>query len=58
MSLKHDLDQCVSNLPFIRQTLAVYPRLPEPIAWEGEERRSRSLGAARIGRSKPIADFD
>ena len=36
--------------------------LPELIAWEEEERRSRSLkrrlGAARIGRFKPLADFD
>ena len=35
--------------------------LPELIAWEEEERRSRSLkrrlGAARIGRFKPLADF-
>ena len=36
--------------------------LPELIAWEEQERRSRSLkrrlGAARIGRFKPLADFD
>jgi len=36
--------------------------LPELIAWEEEERRSRSLkrrlGTARIGRFKPLADFD
>ena len=36
--------------------------LAELIAWEEEERRSRSLkrrlGAARIGRFKPLADFD
>ena len=36
--------------------------LPELIAWEEEEKRSRSLkrrlGAARIGRFKPLADFD
>ena len=36
--------------------------LPELIAWEEVERRSRSLkrrlGAARIGRFKPLADFD
>ncbi|MCY4230788.1 MAG: ATP-binding protein, partial [Alphaproteobacteria bacterium] len=36
--------------------------LPTLIAWEEEERRSRSLkrrlGTARIGRFKPLADFD
>ena len=37
-------------------------RLERLIAWEEEERRARSLrrrlGAARIGRFKPLADFD
>ena len=78
-------------MPFIRQTLAHYPKLtdtlkdrvhalrlygliahwddigeyswlPTLIAWEEEERRSRSLkrrlSEARIGHFKPLVDFD